>query len=58
MTRRKALELRENKVGYCKVRPQDMWPIAKSSMKRDGRKYQALLETAHDTHPHGKSKTL
>jgi hypothetical protein len=36
LTRRKALERWENKIGYCEVTPQAIWPIAKSLMKRDG----------------------
>jgi hypothetical protein len=35
MTRRKALERWETKVGNCKVTPQALWPIAKSLMTRD-----------------------
>jgi hypothetical protein len=38
MTRRKALEWWATKVGNCEVTPQDVWPIAKSLMKRDGTK--------------------
>jgi hypothetical protein len=33
MTRRKALQRWETKVGICEVTPQAMWPIAKSLMK-------------------------
>jgi hypothetical protein len=36
MTRRKALELWETKVGNFDVTPQALWPVAKSLMKRDG----------------------
>jgi hypothetical protein len=35
MTRRKALERWETTVGNCEVRPQALWPIAKSLMERD-----------------------
>jgi hypothetical protein len=38
MTRRKALERWETKVGICEVTPQALWPIAKPFMKRDGPK--------------------
>jgi hypothetical protein len=38
MTRRKALERWETKVGNCEVSPQALWPIAKSLMKRVGSK--------------------
>jgi hypothetical protein len=38
MTRRKALEWWETKLGNCEVTPQALWPIAKSLMKRDGPK--------------------
>jgi hypothetical protein len=36
LTRRKALEWWENKIGNCEVTPQAVWPVAKSLMKRDG----------------------
>jgi hypothetical protein len=36
MTRRKALERWESRIGNCEVTPQEIWPIAKSLMKRDG----------------------
>jgi hypothetical protein len=36
LTRRKALERWENKIGNCEVTPQAIWPIAKSLMERDG----------------------
>jgi hypothetical protein len=36
LTRRKAFERWENKIGNCEVTPQAIWPIAKSLMKRDG----------------------
>jgi hypothetical protein len=35
MTRRKALEQWETKVGNCEVSPQALWPNAKLLMKRD-----------------------
>jgi hypothetical protein len=38
MTRRKALERWETRIGNCEVTPQGIWPIAKSLMKRDGPK--------------------
>jgi hypothetical protein len=38
MTRRKALERWETKVGNCEVTPQDLWFIAKPLLKRDGPK--------------------
>jgi hypothetical protein len=38
MTRRKAFERWETKVGNCEVTPQALWPIPKSLMKRDGPK--------------------
>jgi hypothetical protein len=36
LTRRKALEQWENKIGNCEVRPQAIWLIAKSVTNRDG----------------------
>jgi hypothetical protein len=36
MTRKKALERRETKIGNCEFTPQGIWPIAKSLLKRDG----------------------
>jgi hypothetical protein len=36
MTRKKALERWETKIGNCEVTPQSIWPIAKSLLKRDG----------------------
>jgi hypothetical protein len=36
MTRRKALEWWERRVGNCEVTSQGIWPVAKSLMKRDG----------------------
>jgi hypothetical protein len=38
MTRRKAIERWETRIGNCDVTPQAIWPIAKSLMKRDGPK--------------------
>jgi hypothetical protein len=38
MTRRKALERWETRLGNCEVTPQALWPVAKSLMKRDGPK--------------------
>jgi hypothetical protein len=35
MTRRKALERKETKVGNCEVTSQALWPIATSLMKRN-----------------------
>jgi hypothetical protein len=43
MTRRKALERWETKVGNCEVTPQDLWPIAKSLTKRDGSKASTAI---------------
>jgi hypothetical protein len=43
MTRRKALERWETRVGNCDVTPQTLWPIAKSLMKRDGPKAPAAV---------------
>jgi hypothetical protein len=43
MTRIKALERWEKKVGNCDVTPQDVWPIEKSLMKRDGPKEPAAI---------------
>jgi hypothetical protein len=37
-TRRKALERWETKITNTEVKPQSIWPIAKSLMKRDGPK--------------------
>jgi hypothetical protein len=36
MTRKKALERWETKIGSCEVSPQSIWPIAKSLLKKDG----------------------
>jgi hypothetical protein len=36
MTRKKALERWETKIGNAEVTPQAVWPIAKSLLKRDG----------------------
>jgi hypothetical protein len=36
MTRKKALERWETKIGNAEVIPQAIWPIAKSLLKRDG----------------------
>jgi hypothetical protein len=36
MTRKKALERWETKIGSCEATPQCTWPIAKSLLKRDG----------------------
>jgi hypothetical protein len=38
MTRRKALERWETRIGNSEVTPQAIWPIAKSLMKRGGPK--------------------
>jgi hypothetical protein len=38
MTRRKALERWETRIGNCEVTPHAIWPVAKSLMKRDGPK--------------------
>jgi hypothetical protein len=38
MTCRKALERWETKVGNCEVTSHAVWPVAKSTMKRDGPK--------------------
>jgi hypothetical protein len=35
LTRRKAFERWENKIGNCELTPQAIWPIAKSLMNRD-----------------------
>jgi hypothetical protein len=38
MTSTKVLERWETKLGICELTPQDLWPIAKSLIKRDGLK--------------------
>jgi hypothetical protein len=38
LTRRKALERWETRIGNCEVTPQGIWPTAKSLMKRNGTK--------------------
>jgi hypothetical protein len=43
MTRRKALERWETKVGSCEVTPQALWPIAKSLLRRDGPKLPTAI---------------
>jgi hypothetical protein len=60
MTRRKALEWRETKVGNYEVIPQALWPIAKSLMKRDGSKaptaVRGPLEITY--HPNEKANAI
>jgi hypothetical protein len=36
MSRKKALERWETKIGNCEVAPQSIWPIVKFLLKRDG----------------------
>jgi hypothetical protein len=43
MTRRKALEGWETKVGHCEGTTQALWPIVKWLMKRDGSKTPAAV---------------
>jgi hypothetical protein len=43
MTRKKALERWETKVSNAEVKPQAIWPIAKSLLKRDGPRAQLLF---------------
>jgi hypothetical protein len=52
MTREKALERWETKIGNTEVTPQAIWPIAKSFLKREGEKgHQLPLIVLQALHP-------
>jgi hypothetical protein len=46
MTRRKALERWDTKIGNTEVTPQAIWPIAKSLLKRDGPRAPTAIHDA------------
>jgi hypothetical protein len=46
MTRKKAFERWETRIGNTEVTPQGIWPIAKSLLKRDGPRPPAAIHGA------------
>jgi hypothetical protein len=56
MTRRDALERWETEIGNCEVTAQDLWPIAKSLMKRNGPKASTGAHGPSGTTYHPKEK--
>jgi hypothetical protein len=60
MTRRKALERSETRIGNCEVTPHAIWPVAKSLMKRDGPKATTAIHglLGLKYHPLEKAKAI
>jgi hypothetical protein len=60
MTREKALERWETKIGNAEVTPQATWPIAKSLLKRDGPRVRTAIHGALGLkfHPYEKATQL
>jgi hypothetical protein len=60
MTRKKALERWETKIGNTEVTPQAIWPIAKSLLKRDGTRAPIAIHGSSGLkfHPSEKAKQL
>jgi hypothetical protein len=60
MTRKKALEGWETKVSSAEVKPQAIWPIAKSLLKRDGPRAPTAIHGASclKFHPSEKANAI
>jgi hypothetical protein len=60
MTRKKAFERWETRIGSAEVTPQAIWPIAKALIKRDGPRAPAAIHGAsgHKFHPFEKANAI
>jgi hypothetical protein len=58
MTRKKALERWETKISNTEVTTQDIWPIAKSLIKRDGPRAPTVIHGASGLHPSEKFNAI
>jgi hypothetical protein len=60
MTRRKELEVWKTRIGNCEVTPQEIWPVAKSLMKRDGARAPTAIHGPLDLkfHPLEKANAI